>query len=257
MITCYLQGGLGNQMFQISAAHALSLDLNVTSMFDFSKCSTPGQGYTSDKYVTNFFKKINNSSLNLNSFIHYHEPKFSYNKLPELDNICLFGYFQSEKYFGKYKNEIISLFSFDEIIKREVLSFIEKIKNDKKITVIHVRRGDYMNLPDFHAPCNIAYYTSAMGKIGDSSFIFVSDDINWCKENFKIDNVFFSDFNSEIHDLFLMTQCDNIIMSNSSFSWWGVYMNDKKNTVIAPATWFGPTGPQDTHDIFSDKWIKM
>jgi hypothetical protein len=257
MITSILQGGLGNQMFQIAAAHSLSIEINSTSIFDFSQCSTPGQGHTSIKYVNSFFKKINNSRLNLNEFTLYYEPKFSYDKLPLTDNICLFGYFQSEKYFSNYKNEIIDLFHFKDDIKEEVDLFIENIKNNEKLTVVHVRRGDYLNKLDFHAPCNINYYQSAMNKIGEGNFVFVSDDINWCKENFKNHNIFFSDFNSEIHDLYLITKCDNIIMSNSSFSWWGVYMNSIKNIVISPSVWFGPSGPQDTQDIYSNNWIKI
>jgi hypothetical protein len=257
MITCHLQGGLCNQMFQIAAAHALSLEINSKSAFDFSKCWTPNQGHVSGKYMGGFFKKINNTELNYNNFKQYHEPKFSYDKLPLIDNICLFGYFQSEKYFSNYKNEIIDLFYFDDEIKQEVNSFLEKIKNNNKITAVHVRRGDYLNLSHFHAPCSINYYQSAITEIGEGNFVFISDDINWCKENFKSDNVFFSDFNSEIHDLFLITQCDNVIMSNSSFSWWGVYMNNIKNTIISPSIWFGPAGPQDTYDIYNPNWIKI
>jgi len=257
MITSFLQGGLGNQMFQISAAYSLSKEINSNAVFDFNQCSTPGQGNTSQKYVNNFFKKIPNFQLNLNSFKIHHEPKFSYDKLPLLDNMCIFGYFQSKKYFENYEDEIKNLFHFEETIKNEVHSFIDKIKGGKKLTAIHVRRGDYLRLPDFHSPCNINYYQSAIDKIGDGNFVFVSDDINWCKENFNKENIIFSDFNSEIHDLFLMTQCDNIVMSNSSFSWWGTYMNNKKNIVIAPSVWFGPTGPQDTQDIYDKDWITI
>jgi hypothetical protein len=91
--------------------------------------------------------------------------------------------------------------------------------------------------------------------INDSSFIIVSDDLDWCKLHFYGDNIFFSDFTNDIDDLYLMMMCNNKIMSNSSFSWWGVYLSDFDGKVITPKIWFGPEGPQDTQDIYNKNWI--
>jgi hypothetical protein len=92
-------------------------------------------------------------------------------------------------------------------------------------------------------------------KIGDFTPIFISDDKEWCKENF---NGIVSPFDDEIDDLILMMNCDNNIIANSSFSWWGAYLNQNPNkVVIGPKKWFGPYGPQDQDDIIPPNWIKI
>jgi hypothetical protein len=94
--------------------------------------------------------------------------------------------------------------------------------------------------------------------MGDVDFIFVSDDMNWVKENFKGNNIFYSDNSEEILDLTLMSICDNNIIANSSFSWWGAFLNENPNKkVIAPSKWFGPEGPSDTQDIYPTEWITI
>lgn len=255
MISCKLKGGLGNQMFQIAATFALSKDVNTDCFFDFEDCYTPAQGFESNRYKDNFFKKIPNKKINFSELEGYLEPKFSYTKLPIKNNIYLDGYFQSEKYFEEYKDDIKNLFYFDEDVKNQVNSFLNSIRNNKKITSVHVRRGDYLNNPNYHISCPLGYYNVAMNKIEDSIFVIISDDIEWCKQNFKEKNIFFSEFNSEIFDLNLMIQSDNNIISNSSFSWWGSYLNQNNGLIIAPSFWFGPSGPKDIEDIYNKNWI--
>lgn len=97
-----------------------------------------------------------------------------------------------------------------------------------------------------------------MDTVKDSLFVFVSDDMNWVKDNFKGDNLIYSPFKDEVMDFTLMTLCDNNIIANSSFSWWGAYMNKNKDKiVIGPKIWFGPNGPQTTQEIIPENWIKV
>jgi len=260
MITSFLQGGLGNQMFQISAAYSLSKEIGVDCAFNFNNCYTPAQGNVSAKYVDNIFKNINNQDLNPQLFKVYNEPTFSYCEIPKIDNLILYGYFQSEKYFKKYSNEIKNLFYFDNKSMKNIKDFLlEKISNNGDITAVHVRRGDYLNNPNYHPTCSIEYYKKAMKLLDNSNmkFIFISDDIKWCKENFNGDNIYFSPFTNEIDDLYLLLQCNNHIIANSSFSWWGAYLSPNNNKVIAPSIWFGKQGPQDTMDIYLNDWIKL
>jgi hypothetical protein len=260
MITSYLQGGLGNQMFQIAAAYVLSKKLNVDCAFNFNMCYTPAQGNTSDKYSDNIFKNIKNENIDLNSFKRYMQPKFSYNELPMVDNIMLIGDFQSEKYFDGYSEEVKSLFYFDKLDMQMVKEYLEsEIKIKDKITSIHVRRGDYLTKPNFHPTCGLEYYKKAIEILddGNTDFIFVSDDIKWCRDNFKGDNIFYSPFTNELYDLYLLMNCNNHIIANSSFSWWGAYLCGQDNKVVSPKIWFGPEGPQDTEDIYLDNWIKL
>lgn len=255
MISAVLKGGLGNQLFQIATTYALALRNNDIACFNLETCYTPLQGKPSYNYKTNILNKVNN----VTDFIYsgkYNEPKFSYQELPYSKNVLLDGYFQSEKYFIDFKEEIIDLFELPLDSKTKVKEFFNWWGvNDKPISSIHIRRGDYLKNPNFHSVCPIEYYKKAMENIGDSYFIFISDDMNWVKDNFKGNNVIYSTFNDEIDDLTLMTLCDNNIIANSSFSWWGAYLNRNKNKkVIAPKEWFGPMGPNDTNDIIPLDW---
>lgn len=258
MISCSLQGGLGNQMFQIAATVALSLKNNDTYGINLDICYTPNQGNLANKYSNSIFKKINKSN-NYSFTNFYQEPKFSYTEIPYQTNLLLRGYFQSEKYFVDYKEQIKNLFHFSEENKQTIEQYFEdKIKNDKPITSVHIRRGDYLLFSDVHLVCTLEYYNKAIKFIGESNFVFISDDIQWVKENFKSENYYFPEFNDEILDLTLMTMCDNNIISNSSFSWWGAYLNEfKEKKVICPYKWFSNRGPLDTQDVLPNDWIKL
>lgn len=261
MITARLQGGLGNQMFQIAAAHALALRNGVESKFNLNSCQTPNQGNTSPKYADTIFKNINTTD-EINLLHIYNEPKFSYDEIPYQENLMITGIFgfQSEKYFEDFKDEIHELFhiSLNDIAKVGTETPELRIGKDKPITAVHIRRGDYVKNPQFHSLCDKEYYERAMAEIGDSNFIFVSDDMGWVKENFKGVNILYSPFTDEVMDLTLMKICDNVIISNSSFSWWGAYLNRNVNKkVIGPKKWFGESGPKDQQDVIPENWIKL
>jgi hypothetical protein len=246
MISCNLQGGLGNQMFQIAATIALSLRNNDKSCFNFSTCNTPLQGNPSNKYKDTIFSKICNQPFFF-SEKQYFEPKFSYTEISYHNNLLLNGYFQSEKYFEDFKDNIIDTFVISDIVKKPI----------NNLTSVHIRRGDYLNLQHFHSICDISYYKKAMDTIG-GNFLFFSDDMEWVRENFQGDNIFYSQNNDEVLDLSLMTLCDNNIIANSSFSWWGAYLNQNSNKiVISPKEWFGPKGPKDIQDILPENWVKI
>jgi hypothetical protein len=255
MITSFLQGGLGNQMFQIMAAYSLSREVNEDLYFDFDKCFTPNQGFTSSRYVKNLFKNLKKDDNSKHNHKIYRQNGFDYKEIPKEKNLLLIGDFQSEKYFEKYKNEIGGVFNLDENKMSYMKDYVSKLSNNQKMTSIHVRRGDYLTKPNYHPTQSIEYYKTSIDLIGDSNFIFISDDIKWCKENIYGENIFYSEFTNEIDDLYLMMMCDNNILSNSSFSWWGSYLSPYQNKIIAPKLWFGVDGPQDTQDIYNKNWI--
>jgi hypothetical protein len=258
MISCNLQGGLGNQMFQIAATYALAKRNNDTCGFDFERCYTPLQGYKSTKYEKTLFKKINNIK-GFNPYIIYNEPKFNYLEIPYHKDLLLNGYFQSELYFKDYQDEIINLFSFDEKIIEELKKYISSINIDNlPTTIIHIRRGDYLLNTNYHPLCSKEYFQKAIDILGDCCYIFISDDIKWVKENFSNKNFFYYDSKDEIYDLTLMTIVDNIIISNSSFSWWGAWLNKTPTKkIIAPIIWFGANGPKESNDIIPKNWMSL
>ncbi|MEI6553564.1 MAG: alpha-1,2-fucosyltransferase, partial [bacterium] len=132
---------------------------------------------------------------------------------------------------------------------------------------IHIRRGDYISNQEannFHGSCSIDYYTEAIniikGKVSNPIFFVFSDDIAWVKENLKSDIVatWVSEYNLDnTEDLLLMSFCKHQIIANSSFSWWGAYLNRNINKiVIAPKKWIANKG-YNTDEITPSSWIKL
>lgn len=263
MVTSYLAGGLGNQIFQIVAAYNLAKKNNDTAEFDFNTCHTPHQGYESIKYKNNIFKNfIHNSSIIIENI--FTQKGHSFEVIPYKKNLQLQGFFQSEKFFIENKEDIKKILL--EGIKSEekkwenISKFISKF--EKPLISVHVRRGDYLKFPHVHTPCTLEYYKNALSfiknKIGDFIPIFISDDKEWCKETFSDIECLTSPFYDEIEDLILMINCNHNIIANSSFSWWGAYLNQNQNKiVIGPKKWFGPGGPQDQEDTIPNNWIKI
>jgi hypothetical protein len=260
-VTSKLMGGLGNQMFQISTAYAYGKKFELDIKFDFNHCFTPLQGNPSSKYANNFFSNLTSFIIDQNflkDYVVFNENNKNFEEIPYFgSNVLLSGYFQNKNYFLTYEDEIKNLFKFSEESNEKVNNFINKLKN-KETTSIHVRRGDYLNFPNIHPTCDKEYYQKTMEKFIDVNFIIVSDDINWCKENIKGDNIFYSDFTDEIDDLNLLKKCDNNIIANSTFSWWGAFLNEnKKKKIFAPKTWFGESGPEYGKNIVPINWIKL
>lgn len=262
MITCHLKGGLGNQMFQIAATEALALRNNDKAGYDLYTCKTSLQGKPSTYYKDSLFKKLNKINPYFDKFhFSYQELEFKYTEIPYQPNLVLNGYFQSEKYFADCKDHILNLFDLGQIseeLSSPVTNLITALRfNNLTLTSLHVRRGDYLKFPGAHPTCPVEYYTEAMNMFQDNNiFIVISDDIEWCKENIKGTNIMYSTNKNDIQDLLLMSLCDNNIIANSSFSWWGAWLNqtpDKK--VVAPGKWFGNDLNHDTKDIYCKDWI--
>jgi hypothetical protein len=174
-------------------------------------------------------------------------------------NVKINGYFQSEKYFINYKKEIKDLFKIDDETNFFLLKKYSNIISLDTCS-IHVRRGDYLKFPNIHPTQNIEYYNKAVGYIGENKhYLIFSDDIEWCKNNLNfIKNKTFIFGNSDFQDLYLMSLCKNNIIANSTFSWWGAWLNNYKNkVVVAPELWFGNEVNYNTYDLIPNNWIKL
>lgn len=251
MITSNLMGGLGNHMFQISVAYSLSLDNGDECAFDpINSSSKHGQ---IDSYKSNIYHNINFGSVPFNSS--YSEPQFSYTKIPYEPNTILLGYYQSEKYFSHNRDKVLSLFGLDEVSRTYINNKYSELLKGKTCS-LHVRRGDYLKLPNHHPVCSLEYYQSAIELIGDdTTFLVFSNDIGWCQENFNGDNFIFIN-ESDYIDMWLMSLCDDNIIANSSFSWWGAWLNPNPNKkVTVPKRWFGPAISNNTEDLIPNTWI--
>jgi len=259
IVSVRLQGGLGNQLFQIATTYAYGKRFNFKPKFHFNGCVTVHQGFSSQKYINNLFSKLESLPQTETNFQSYFkELNHSFNPIPQYsNNLFLDGYFQSEKYFKDFKNEIKNIFKLDKKYYEKINKFISTIPEQNNLTALHVRRGDYLKFPGIHDTCTLEYYDKAMNIIGKSNFIVVSDDMDWCKNNIKGENIYYSPFTDELQDLLLISSCKNKIIANSSFSWWSSYLSDKEGITIAPKKWFGSSGPQEQDDIIPEEWIKI
>lgn len=187
----------------------------------------------------------------------YREPNFHYNEIPSFKDIDLSGYFQSEKYFKNCESEIRELFEPSDKIRMEIKRQFGNILK-KNTCAIHVRRGDYLNLGDYHTNLSMYYYSNAVKRIKADWYLVFSDDIEWCKTVIHGKKVIYINTGDDIVDFFVMTQCKNFILANSSFSWWGSYLSKHpKKRVIAPKKnqWFGKDARnRKVDDLYLPNW---
>lgn len=239
MISCDLVGRLGNQCFQIATTIAHAKRINTTYCI-------PRRTMDPRVWPTYF-----NHFPYCKSWIGqtYPEPTFSYTPIVPLNYIKLHGYFQSEKYFIDYRDEILKSF----LINRQVWSI------NLNTVAIHVRRGDYLQYSNKHPVLPIEYYKEAIKYFDGCKFVIFSDDIEWCKNNFRNGHYSFNEEKDSLQAMFQMSDCEHQIIANSSFSWWGAWLNQiNSKIVIAPSIWFGPGNSHlDTTDLIPDSWIRI
>lgn len=264
-----IKGGLGNQMFQIATLYSAAKDNNLDPIVEKVKVSSGS--ISRPTYWDTVFSRVNTSKLiHLNKFNIMKEPVMNYNKIrvPHNVHIMLDGYFQSPKYFEDKRDMILELFK----LPNNIMKNIEKVKNEiiskfkeiRPIVSVHVRRGDYLTLKHIYNILDMDYYNKALDYFKDCNFVVFSEDIDWCKENFKNDNIYFAEnintsVPSDVMELYLMSMFDHNIIANSSFSWWGAWMNTNMNKkVIAPKDWYSDTDMNNLNkDIYCSDWILL
>lgn len=286
MVAIELIGGLGNQMFQYATARALALSRHEKLVLDnqlFTNYALHYYGLNhfnitcdfleKDKSVVEPLKILDKVKAVLSQkkiFYPYVEQDLTYDKeLFELShkNIFLKGYFQSEKYFIKFENQLRKDFEIISPLKKETIEMLELIYAQNSVS-LHIRRGDYVSNPQanaVHGTCDLNYYHRAIEiikkEIENPVFFIFSDDIDWAKENLNIDNtthfVDFNDASTNYEDLKLMSNCKHNIIANSSFSWWGAWLNSyQSKIVITPSKWFN-TDIHNPKDIIPESWLKI
>jgi hypothetical protein len=254
-------GRLGNQMFQYTALRGLAQrhgyeyclppravvatrDINcVNSDITMFECFKIPEA---PKHVTNF-PKVMEANFGLDQNLWENCP----------DNISLYGYFQTEKYFKHIEKQIREAFTFADEIREPTEEAFKSNFGNTEVIAIHLRRGDYLKYPH-HPVQTLEYYAEGLLHMpSDIPVMIFSDGIEWCKEQklFQGDRFIFAEGNSTGVDLCLQSLCTYHIIANSSFSWWGAWLAKSKKTV-SPSVWFGGADvSKNLNDLYLPGWI--
>jgi len=280
MITCNLMGGLGNQLFQIFTT--ISHAINIKTRFVFIDVEKLGGGQTIVRptYWDNFLIKLKPfTSKAFPQMLLVKEDDFRYNDLNlykhknQGQNICLYGYFQSYKYFYENFYNICKMIGLEQI-KQTVIEksgFTQETLNDT--ISLHFRLGDYKKIQHYHPIMTYEYYKKSLEffkireKLKKNILYFceeedladVNETINKLKGNFPTLNfIRASNDLSDWEQMILMSCCRDNIIANSSFSWWAAHFNMNPYKIVCyPATWFGEVAGHDTRDLCPIEWNKI
>lgn len=284
-----IKGGLGNQMFQIALAKSFQMkkipvevdysyytsgqqersqeiklfkNVDIPEAAECLSAWMRGYGYH-DSVPTKVMRKLSRRK----GHIYQEDVKKGYQpEVFELKNTYISGYWQCERYFAEYRSDILEMFRFPEERANNNCKVIgEQIREDRSAVALHVRRGDYLSKKYenvYRDVCTLTYYSNAIEAMyrekGNCHFYVFSDDISWCKRNFGEKNFFYVSCNygmDSAFDIWLMSLCRNNIVANSSFSWWGAWLNQNPDKlVMIPERWFHHI---DTADQICSDWIKI
>jgi len=283
MIIINLKGGLGNQMFQYAFGRAFSIKNDVEVKLDISgyprqslrdyKLSAFNikENIARDDEVREYKYPFGIASKGwrffnqriLRNFKKDYEPKL----LEYREHGYIDGYFQSEKYFLQIREILLREFTLLKPLSPEAYKVAEKIREATIPISLHVRRGDYASDPVLRLRlglCPIEYYEKATEIIAngfpEATFFIFSDDIAWVKENLSLPYsvIYVSTPGIEDYEeLHLMSLCKHHIIANSSFSWWGAWLDSNPNKiVIAPKKWTNAI-PDDHPNIIPESWTRI
>jgi hypothetical protein len=295
IILTKIKGGLGNQMFQYATGRIISHEANADLFldttgfnatqtntdtvrhFDLEKLNITANTLPYDetykiKNPLGLFSKalrfFNQKILNKHYFdfepalLEKAESKISQNK-----NVYLEGYFQSEKNFAPIRDILLEEFSLKEEFKSSKFKELQSEIQSNNSVSVHVRRGDYVKNPSvtkYHGICSISYYKTAIETIKNRTtnpvLYFFSDDPKWVSENFDLNEnaKIISDQNlSAPEELFLMSSCKHNIIANSTFSWWGAWLNQNHDKIVTSPTPWVQFKPNPHPNIIPEAWIKI
>jgi hypothetical protein len=278
MITCNLMGGLGNQLFQIFTT--ISCAINMRQKFAFIDIDKLGGGQTIIRptYWDNFLSKLKIFTTKIfPKMLVVKENGFRYNPLNLLQyqgqNLCLYGYFQSYKYFSHNFQVICRMIGLEEIKQRVVPR--ANLNQDYLDTTIsmHFRLGDYKKIQHYHPIMSFEYYKNSLSFIQTKDpllqnvlYFCEEEDILDVNETIKKLKVIFPHITfivssidlSDWEQMIIMSCCKHNIIANSSFSWWGAHFNTNPNKIVCyPSVWFGEVAGNDTSDLCPEEWNRI
>ena len=285
MILVEICGGLGNQMFQYACGKALALRNRDTLALDLQWYDTPGRrDFQLRHFKIQYAKCMDEGLLSLrkawvcrcwyeklfhrNRRLREKSPGYNAKVFNGQGNLYLQGYWQTEKYFVDCKEAIAQDFSLAEKLDERNKDWADRIAASKNAVSIHIRRGDYVSIPanqQLFVELSSAYYQKSIERmqamLGEINLFVFTNDIPWAKDNLLFDvPMAFVDANDEENgwkDMYLMSLCDHNIIANSTFSWWGAWLNKNRDKiVVAPRRWF-KKDDLNHEDIIPNGWIAV
>jgi len=264
VVTVNVMGGLGNQLFQLAAAYSYAKREKGTLRILRQTHNGSRPFYWDSICHTLQPHMVETLPSTLTS---WHEPlPTMYTSIPPLPDsgIHLHGYFQTSAYHVD-KEEIRSLFASPSIEKVGMQeAYHTLLEQSHRVIVVHCRQTDYLTHRDIHGPLTMDYYRRAIEQarswVEDPLFLLCGDDHTfWAPLCAELPSTAYHALEepSVVRTFFLLQQFRHVIMSNSTFIWWCVYLSSDQGHVIAPAKWFGPNGPHPFHDIYEPTWIHM
>lgn len=278
LVVVQLSGGMGNQMFQYALYLQLkALGRNVKiddkteyqgkdvrpirlSVFD-AKYAIPSESEMTaltDSYM-DMVSRVRRKLTGRQTAAYVEKDQHFDPEVLKKERAYLIGCWQSEKYFKEIKEQVREAFAFRNLkLSSKMKIYEEQMQNTNSVS-LHIRRGDYLQVSDVYGGiCTDEYYEDAMKymeeKIPDCHFFVFTNDPAWVKEHYTQKNITIVEGNDEdagYIDMYLMTQCKHYILANSSFSWWGCYLNpSKEKKVIAPSQWFQG---RDCRDVYTEE----
>ena len=288
MVITKLMGGLGNQLFQYAFGKHIAIKNNRPLKFDlsffkdnptrkyglhhFSIAEAAATAAEIEQLKQQHFSKLNTYKRKLlktkSHFVHEKGPLFNPEYFALQKDVYIDGYWQSEKYFADVAEAIRAELQFSQAPSAANRQMLGQIAQNNAISM-HIRRGDYINSEHsgIHGVCAMSYYTAAVGtivgKVANPVFYVFSDDMEWVKLNLGLLHpaVFVDINNNEMayEDMRLMSNCKHHIIANSSFSWWGAWLNPRADKiVIAPKQWYNNAELNaEATAITPDSWIRL
>jgi hypothetical protein len=281
IVSCFLMGGLGNQLFQIFTTMAYCIRYRKKMVLPYSE--TLEVGISRPTYWDSLLSRIKKNTTSSDTIDYtnevlmhlpqYKEPHHHYKEIPLINqDMLLFGYYQSYKYFEKEKDYVIALLNIHKQ-QQDIKTQYSEYFDSNYITIsMHFRLGDYKEKQDYHPIMPYEYYENSMFNIllyrpftkpyrvlyfceKEDNDVVNSHIQRLCEKYDAIEFVKVDDTIEDWKQLLLMSCCDNNIIANSSFSWWAGYLNDNPGKFVCyPHTWFGPKAGHDVQDMFPCEW---
>lgn len=263
MIISTLNGGLGNQLFQYAIGRKLALQYGCLFKLHTIHYRQHNGCDTKRDFLLDCFNICADIASDFDVFQCRQVRETGLQYIPNIYDVTtpsvnLIGWWQCEKYFKDIRDIILNDLSL-RITSNTLKNYIDSL--DSNTTSMHIRRGDYVTKPStnmYHGTCTLDYYNKAIDYFKDKNILIFSDDKDWAKANFNSEKFKVIDNLSTVEELILMSKCSHNIIANSTFSWWGSWLNTNTNKmVIAPSRWYQDNTANSLENISLSEWIRI